>query len=193
MRLDFHMIIAITGNIGSGKSAACEIFKKRGFAIINADIVGHELYENTKIMRKVVEKFGQDTLTDGQIDRNKLKHIVFYNPDKLKELNKIMHPAIMAEVKRRTKKLGGNIAIEAALILKTRFRSYDKLLLITIRRDRQIERLLKKGKYTLLEIENIIRSQPPQEELIEHADIIVDNSGTKKEFEQNIRKVITRL
>lgn len=73
------MIVAITGNIGSGKSTAVELFVKAGYSLINADIIGHELYLVSRIKTKVIRNFGKGILTKGEIDRKKLKDIVFYN------------------------------------------------------------------------------------------------------------------
>lgn len=185
------MIIGITGNIGSGKSAAAEIFRKNGYKVINADSIGHELYRREDIKTKVVKEFGQDILSNNEISRVKLKKIVFYNPEKLKKLNSIVHPEIIKKIKNKITHLN-NVVIDAALIVEVDFKC-DKLILITIDKDIQMKRLLKKGKYTKEEINNILTSQLPQEEKIKHADFIVDNSGSKEELEENIGKIIRAL
>lgn len=188
------MILAITGNIGAGKSAASELFVKAGYYLINADKIGHELYLLPKIKNKVIKKFGKGILTDGEIDRKKLKQIVFHNKNKLFQLNRIMHPEIVMEINKRIKKSKSRkIVIEAALTIEFGFRNYDKLLLITIEKKEQIKRLLKKGKYNKEEINNIIDSQMLQEKKMAYADYIIDNSGTKKELKQNINKIIEEL
>lgn len=188
------MIIALTGNIGSGKSAAAELFVKAGYAPVNADKIGHVLYKRKDIKEKVIGKFGKGILTKGNIDRRKLKNIVFYNYKKLIQLNKIVHPEILMEIKKRIKKINNsNIIIEGALIVEAKFKDYDKLILLTIDREKQIKRLLKKGKYNKEEINNIISSQLAQEKKLKYADYIVDNSGSKKELEENIQKIINEL
>ena len=188
------MIIALTGNIGSGKSTAAALFEDAGYHIINADHIGHDLYKREDIKQKVIDRFGRKILTDDEIDRKKLKKIVFYDPDELKVLNQIMHPEIIKEIHSRIKSLRHDkILIEAALILEFGFKDYDRLIVMTIDQDRQIERLLKKGKYNKDEINNILKSQLSQEKKIESADYIIDNSGTLEELKKNINKVIIRL
>jgi dephospho-CoA kinase len=188
------MIIAITGNIGSGKSTASEIFVNSGYTLINADAIGHDLYHVKRIKDKVVKKFGKGILTHGEIERKKLKDIVFYDPKKLIELNNLVHPEIVKEINKRIRSIkSSKIVIEAALILEFNFKNYDKLILITIDPDVQMRRLLKKGKYNKSEINNIISSQMPQEKKMAYADYIVDNSGTKKELEESVKKIIEAL
>ncbi|MDO8480451.1 MAG: dephospho-CoA kinase [Nanoarchaeota archaeon] len=182
------MIIAITGNIGSGKSTAAQFFEKKGYQIINADIVGHELYKRREIKKRVVARFGEGILTRGSVDRSKLKKIVFSDSQELKALNAIMHPEILKETTRAI--ASKNVAIEGALLIEAGFKGYDKLLLITIGHKEQLKRVLKRGKYKREEVENIIRAQMPQEQKMRHADIVIDNSGTKQEFLKNLSKVL---
>ena len=133
------MIIAITGNIGSGKTTAAELFRNAGFSIINADEIGHELYHVKRIKDKVIKKFGKRILTKAEIDRRKLKDIVFYDKKQLIALNRIVHPEIVKEINRRIKKSRNKkIVVDAALIVEFKFRNYDKLLLITIAGKEQI-------------------------------------------------------
>lgn len=188
------MIVAITGNIGSGKTNASLLFRKAGYALLNADKIGHELYKRKDIKQKVIKTFTKEILTKEEIDRKKLKNIVFHNHKELIRLNKIVHPEILKEIKRKIKeKKNKNIAIEGALLIETKFKDYNNLLLITIDKSIQIKRLLKKGKYNKVEINNIIKSQLAQQKKLRYADYIVDNSGTKKEFERNIKKIIKEL
>ncbi|MBS3106487.1 dephospho-CoA kinase [Candidatus Woesearchaeota archaeon] len=182
------MILAITGNIGSGKTTAARFFAQRGFQIIEADKIGHELYHRNDIKERVIKRFGKTILTRGNVDRKKLKKIVFYDPNELKALNRIMHPAILKEVKKRIQK--ANVVIEGALLIEAGFKGYDKLLVITIDRKEQMKRVLKRGKYKRKEVETILRGQMPQEEKMKHADIIIDNSGSRKELLNNLRKVL---
>lgn len=186
------MIIAITGNIGSGKTTVADIFQKAGFKVINVDKIGHELYFRPDVKKKIIRRFSERILTNGDIDRRKLKNIVFNNSKRLIELNKIVHPEIIKEIKKISKQ-SKKIVIDGALIIEAKFNEYDKLILITADKKTQISRLTMKRKYTRKEIINIINSQLPQEKKISYADYIVDNSGTKKEFEKSIKKIIREL
>ena len=187
------MIIAITGNIGSGKSIAASEFERHGFMVISADGVGHELYLEKKARGDIVRRFGREILVDGVIDRRKLKNIVFRDPKRLAELNAYMHPLIRERIERMIKGKQGNIAIEAALAIEAGWRFYDKLLLITVDRKVQRQRLRSKGKYTEEEMENIIKSQMAQEQKEAYADHSIDNSTTKEEFIRKVRTYIGEL
>ena len=188
------MIVAITGNIGSGKSTASELFNGAGYTLLNADKIGHALYKRKEVKEKIIKTFTREILTKGVIDRKKLKNIVFHDTNELIRLNKIVHPLIIKEIKRKIDaNKDKNITIEGALLIEAKFKSYDKMILVTIEHDTQINRLLRKGKYNKDEINNILSSQLSQDQKLTHADYIVDNSGTRKEFEKNIRKIIKEL
>ncbi|MCK5283618.1 MAG: dephospho-CoA kinase, partial [Nanoarchaeota archaeon] len=110
------------------------------------------------------------------------------------KLNKIVHPEIIAEINKIIdEKKGKDIVIEGALIIETKFKNYDKLIVVTIDKAEQIKRLLKKGKYNKDEINNILKSQIAQERKIRYADYIIDNSGSKNGFGKNVKKLIKEL
>jgi dephospho-CoA kinase len=188
------MIVAITGNIGSGKTEVCRIFQEEGWHLIDADKVGHRLYLRPDMKEGVIERFGDGILTEGEIDRKKLKAIVFYNPGELKALNKIMHPEIIKEIRKEIAGIKDkHVILEGAILIEMGEHDFDKLLLVTVEKGKQMERLLKKGKYNKEELNNILKSQMPQEEKIKYADYIVDNSGTLDELEKNVKRIIAEL
>src|SRR3989344_6481945 len=98
------MIIGVTGIFGSGKSTVASLLKKKGFMHINADAIGHTLLQEPSIHKKVVHEFGKGIISGKRIDRSKLKQIVFHDPSKLKILNRIIHPAILTEIRKILKK-----------------------------------------------------------------------------------------
>ena len=87
-------VIGLTGGIGSGKSTVSRYLAELGAIIVDADKVGHEVYQpNTDTWRELVKTFGKEILAkDNTIDRKKLGAMVFSNPEELKRLNAIVHP-----------------------------------------------------------------------------------------------------
>jgi dephospho-CoA kinase len=84
-------VIVITGSIGTGKSTAVEIIKELGYRVLDSDKIVHEGYNmGSPLYEKIIETFGKEILTGGQIDRRKLGKIVFTDENKLSRLNKIV-------------------------------------------------------------------------------------------------------
>lgn len=201
------MIIGITGAFGSGKTTAANIFKKYGFEVINADELYHDIYEkDEKLKNKIIKEFGT-------LDRSRIKKIVFNNYKKLKKLNEITHPIIIREIKnkidsiiklnnkktiKKNKKNQNSkevkIALDAPLLIESNMQDMvDKIIVVKCDEKAQIERLLKKGKYTKEEIENIINSQMPLEEKIKYADFVIDNNSSINEVEKQIAQIINSM
>ena len=90
------IVVGLTGGIGSGKSIICRIFKSLGIPVYNADESVHSLYERyPELTRKIANEFPENVLDkNSKINRKILGEIVFSNPDKLKILNAIVHPAV---------------------------------------------------------------------------------------------------
>lgn len=191
------MIIGITGAFGSGKSTVAAEFGRLGFKVINADNIGHKLLDKKPIKEKVISKFGKEILTKNYIDRKKLKDIVFYDKGKLIELNRIIHPEIIKEIKTIIKNIQNsknkNAVVDGALLVEAGFKGLDRLVVVKISRQNQMERLLKNGKYNKEEINNIIKSQLPQSKKLKYADFVIDNNKDLHHLRAQVEDVYGEL
>lgn len=193
------LVVGLTGGICSGKTTVARMFAKRGAFIIDADEIAHELQEpGQAIYRALVRAFGQGILgEDRRIDRARLGNLVFADPEKRRELEAIMHPAIQRECEARiekARKTGTKICIvDAALLIEVgASRRFDKVIVVAAPEKVQLERLLTRG---LSQEEAIrrIRSQIPVEEKVRHAHYVIENSGSLEETEQQVERIFEEL
>lgn len=193
------MILGITGSIGSGKTAAAKLFGKRHYFRIDADKISHDLMKNSfEIRKRLIKIFGNGILGSGKkIDRKKLGSIVFSDGKKLKKLNSIMHPAIIAEIRNKIKKIKikckskTKIIIDAPLLLETKAKDLaDKI--IVVRAD--AGKIIKRSKrFSGEEIKAILRRQMPLEEKLKYADFAIDNNKGMRHLEKQVIEVIGAL
>src|SRR5712692_3880756 len=141
--------IGLTGGIGSGKSAAAKILAELGAPAIDADKVGHEIYQpGAPAYRELIDAFGEEILApDRTIDRRKLGPIVFADPAALKRLNSIVHPKMFARMREMVDAMrtGGErkpIVIEAAILIEANWQPlFNEIWLVVASRERVIERV----------------------------------------------------
>jgi len=188
------MILGITGIFGSGKTIVAKLFAKHGYKVINADEIGHKLLNKKPIKSKIIREFGKSILTNKKINRRKLKYIVFYNHKKLIKLNKIIHKPIINEIKSIIKNKNKKIIVDGALLIEAKcVNLFDKLIVVKINKKEQLKRVLKKGKYSRTEINNILKSQLSQKEKLKYADITVDNTKSLDNTKKQVEKIISGL
>ena len=183
------MIIGITGSFGTGKTLVANLFKEYGVYVINVDNLYRDIYKKNESLKNKIEK------TFGTTDRNELKKIVFSNKNKLIKLNKITHPVIIETIKKEIQELKTkNIIIDAPLLVEANaVNLVDKLIVVICRKEEQIKRLLKKGKYTKKEIGNIIKSQMPLKDKLKYADYIIDNSYSLDNTKKQVKELVASL
>lgn len=175
-------IIGLTGNIATGKSLVAGILSELGAEIIDADKLAHEVVQpGTEVYRQVVSIFGKCVIrSDGEIDRVKLGQIVFADPEAMRRLENVIHPAVIAraqEILATTK--ATVVVIEAIKLLEAGMDSIcDAIWVVTSPREVQVQRLMEERGLTQQEAELRIDAQPPQEEKILRADVVIDNGGT---------------
>lgn len=184
------MVIGVTGGVGAGKSTVLGILKKDYQAkLIIADDVAKELMEKGGASYDaVIEAFGKEILNEaGEIDRPKLSSIVFENEEKLKLLNSLTHPKVKEEILSRISAFYEEdksqlIVIEAALLIEAGYEDIlDSLWFVYVEKEIRIGRLMRDRAYTRDQANGIMSKQLSDEEFREHADFIVDNSGTLAE------------
>ncbi len=190
-------MIGLVGGIGSGKSAAREILADLGAVVIDADRLGHEAYApGTPGFDAVVAHFGREIVgEDGRIDRRRLGAIVFADPARLAELNRIVHPLIRAELERRVHEARADpgvpaIVVEAAVLLEAGWQSLvDEVWAVVAPRERVVERLARQRGLARAEVEERIARQMSDDERRERADVVIDNEGSLDDLRRRLEEV----
>ncbi|WP_226604785.1 dephospho-CoA kinase [Bacillus cereus] len=179
------VVIGLTGGIASGKSTVSEMFRELSIPVIDADIIAREVVERGKpAYNKIVEVFGAEVIQqDGELDRPKLGSIVFYNEEKRLQLNKIVHPAVREEMNRQKEmyiKEGMQaIVLDIPLLFESKLTSLvDRILVVAVTPDTQLERLMKRNGFSEEEATARIQSQMPLAEKVKNADEVINNDGT---------------
>ena len=174
-------VIGLAGGICSGKSTLAALLEKRGAAVISADLLAHELYRpGTSTCEQVLTAFGSGILKgDGRIDRRKLGTIVFADGAALERLNCIVRPPLKRLVRHDLAKAGESgsevVVLEAAVLVQAGWTDIVSEVWVTIAPLHVVtERLVKRNGLSRDEAVNRIVSQPPAEQQVFHADVVMD-------------------
>ncbi|MBQ6784046.1 MAG: dephospho-CoA kinase [Acholeplasmatales bacterium] len=190
-------IIGVTGGIASGKSNVCNIIEQDGYPVIDCDKITAELsVQGGLLYNVIVKEFGEDFLLDnGDLDRKKLAKKIF-NDSKSKELlDKITHPIIYEEVKKRLDKISdGLVFLEAPLLYESKFDSIcDKIICVFLQKRLQVQRLMDREgideDYALAKI----HSQMDLYMKKSLADFVIDSKGTFEETKLLVLNVINDI
>ena len=146
-------IIGILGGIASGKSTVAAEFGKLGCKVIDADKIAHELLGEDDIKKQVIEAFGQDILSGGEIDRKKLADIAFSDAEKLSRLNGIVHPPVLERTEELIEQYKSQdevkgIVLDMPLLLEAGFENRcDRLIFVDCEEKIRADRAQKMGLF----------------------------------------------
>ncbi|KUP41529.1 dephospho-CoA kinase [Bacillus halotolerans] len=192
------LVIGLTGGIASGKSTVANMLIDKGITVIDADIIAKQAVEKgMPAYRQIIDEFGEDILLEnGDIDRRKLGALVFTNEQKRLALNSIVHPAVREEMlKRRDESIANQetfVVLDIPLLFESKLESLvDKIIVVSVTKELQLERLTKRNQLTVEEALSRIRSQMPLEEKVSRADNVIDNSGTREETKQQLEEILS--
>lgn len=173
------MLIAITGGVGSGKTAVMEILQSFGANTISADDINKDIMQRPEYIKKIGKHF-KGVVKDGQIDRISLGKKVFYDAKAMKKLNDIAHPEIIEEIKKRVKKMTGAIFIEVPLLVETNMQDmFDKIWLVVASKELRINRILMRDLISEEYAKRIMASQVTDRIRKKYATDIIENNGNE--------------
>jgi dephospho-CoA kinase len=216
--------IAITGCLATGKSSLCSIFQELGAYCVSADQIVHQLLlplpsldtqhtekkitESRAIRERVVLLLGNQIIVDGNIDRKKVAEIVFQSPEKLKELEQILHPHVKDEIVRMYEQvLEGKEGKEYSLfvveiplffeLLNGAWQNFqqwfDYTVCLTASEDVAVNRFIKKTGYTKEEYKKRAGFQMSQDEKAKRADFVLTNEGTLEDLKKSANRLYQKL
>jgi len=188
------LTVGLTGGIGAGKSEVSRLFVECGAVLIDADKIAREVVApGTPGLAAVVDAFGEDILTpDGSLDRPKLGSIVFTDPDKLAQLNSIVHPLVGA----RSRELEAAASQDAVIVHDVPLLAenglaplYDVVVVVDAAPGTQLDRLVRLRGMTEEDARARMAAQATREKRLDIADIVIDNDVPLEELERRVREV----
>jgi len=179
------MLIGLTGGIGSGKSAAGNFFIELGIDVVDADDLARaSIAKGTQGSKLIIKRFGNDILDHSQqIDRKKLRKVIFENPEEKKFVESIIHPEVAKAMTAfvQNAKSPYKVIIVPLLFETDSHNRYDRVLLIDAPEEMQIKRASERDSVDQANIKAIILNQLPRNEKLKLADdVIVNNADLDK-------------
>lgn len=182
------LLIALTGGIASGKSVVAEMFAKLGVPVFDTDQIARDVVEpGTAALAQLVDAFGADILdAAGRLDRPRMRQRVFADPAQRELLESITHPAIRAELQRRSAAADGNYQIHVIplLVESGRTEAYERVLVVDCPQEQQLARLLARDGTDLALANRILAAQASREQRLAAADDVIVNTGTLADLER---------
>ena len=176
------ILVGLTGGIGSGKSTVSGLLQARGAVIIDADAIVREVQQpGSPVLVELAQKFGPEVLAeDGSLDRQAVANIVFTDPDALKSLNAIVHPAVGREMNQRmiAQRASKNVVIlDIPLLTENPREGLQGRIVVDIPVELQVQRLTSFRGFDEADARARISRQATRQERLDKADFVVDNSG----------------
>jgi dephospho-CoA kinase len=175
-----QLIVGLTGGIGSGKSAASDIFENLGIQVIDTDKISHLLTSvNSECLSAITNLFGSDILEKGQLNRTRLRKIIFGDDLARKKLESILHPRIRQKVEEALSEAKEPyvIVVVPLLVEKKKYEFINRILVIDCDEQIQINRVKKRNNLNNEEVTDIMRTQATRQERLAMADDIIHNNG----------------
>jgi len=175
-------VVALTGGICSGKSTVTQYFQALNVPIIDADIIARNVVSpNSSCLKKIVSHFGQSILSNQQLNRAKLRQIIFDDPTEKQWLEKLLHPIIFQEIKNNIQAITSPFCIIAIPLLAESYDKYkniiDSVLVVDVPETIQIKRLMKRDQSSEATAQKIILAQANAQARLKIADEVLTNDA----------------
>lgn len=192
------ILVGLTGGIGSGKSSVSTLLATKGAVIIDADAIVREVQEpGSPVIAALAEAFGSEVVAaDGSLDRQAVAQIVFTDPDALKKLNAIVHPAVGAEMNRRIveqRATSNVVVLDIPLLTENPREGLQARIVVDVPEEMQVERLVRFRGFDESDARARMSRQATREQRLASADFVVDNSGSPEDLVTQVEALWTWL
>ena len=189
--------IGLTGNIACGKSLVAEMLRELGAETIDADRVAHEIMQpGSAVLDQIAQRFGGHVINqDGSLNRPELGNIVFTDPEALADLESIVHPpTVQAILDQVATSIAPVVVIDAIKLFESGLAEHcGQIWVVYCDPETQIARLMERNGLDEASARQRINAQPPQDEKIARADVVIDNSGSIAATREQVRRAWERV
>ena len=188
--------IGLTGGIGSGKTTVADMFANHGVPAIDADEIARALVAPYQpAYDEIIEAFGRDIVDgDGNIDRDKLRRLVFDDTQRRRELETILHPRVRTEIHHQSVELDAPycIIVIPLLIEADQLDLVERVLVVDLDEEKQVQRVGARIGLSEAEVGKIIAAQIERSERLRHADDVIENNAGMASLEAQVEKLHRR-
>lgn len=187
--------IAVTGNIGCGKTTICQMMENEGVPVYYSDVHAKQLMnQNESLKDSIKERFGKESYYNGMLNRKWIASIVFDDATALNDLNNLVHPVVQKDylnwLSQQTKDI---VAYESAILIEHGNQgNFDFVILVQCPEKIRSVRIQKRDGLTLDEVQARTRFQLQEEEKINYADYLIENTSLE-EAKQQLSTVISSI
>ena len=187
-------IVAITGGIGSGKTAVSDRFANLGIDVIDLDVASRAVVEpNSLALKEISNHFGEGMIkSNGHLDRKVLRQQVFDNPIERRWLEKLLHPLINEWTLRQLRAVQTAYAMVVNPLLRARGGYVDRILVVDTPTEKQIERTMQRDEVPRKQAQAIVDSQLDRAGRLALADDVILNAGSLNELNNRVRELHER-
>jgi len=191
------LFLGVTGGIATGKTVVANVLQELGAGLIDLDLIARKVVERgTPGLGELIEYFGNQFLhEDGTLDRKMLSKIVFQDADKRKRLEEVTHPFIFEELLKEVNNITEKdeeaiIQVVVPLLIEKKAQSlFDRVIVVYIPQELQIERLTRRDGISRQEAANMLKAQLPIDDKLEHADFVVNNEGSLQDTRRQVEEI----
>ena len=182
--------IVLTGGIASGKTAVSDCFARLSVPVIDTDLIAREVVEPGQPALDLIAKvFGDDFLTSkGRLDRQKMRQVIFSDPNQKSRLEAILHPAIAEEVSKRINLLDAPycILVIPLFVESSSYEWVDRVLVVDAPEEVQVERVITRDCISREQAKTILRAQASRQERLAVADDVINNDGSTSDLRAQV-------
>ena len=184
------LTVGLTGDVGAGKSTLSKVWEEMGAAVIDADRVARDMWQLPDVQKRASERWGSDFFEDDQKSVfAKIAEKIFSDEREYEFVSDLLHPATIAAIEEIVKNADGWVVVEIPLLFECgRPKWMDFVVFASASAEKRVERNASRG-WDAAEIKRRESRLMPRDEKIRRSDWVLENSGTKEEWEAKAREL----